>query len=111
MLINWSKHPDNPVTPEPTPDSLDFGKYTIHDPSAWLDGDVYYKITNRRNPEGKGDATYLFRANDLNCWEYVGLFYQSDPSWAEFDEDCAVPDFFPLGDKYMLLFCKHLQGT
>ena len=111
MLINWSKHPDNPVTPEPTPDSLDFGKYTIHDPSAWLDGDVYYQITNRRNPEGKGDATYLFRANDLNCWEYVGLFYQSDPSWAEFDEDCAVPDFFPLGDKYMLLFCNHLQET
>ena len=65
MLINWSKHPDNPVTPEPTLDSLDFGKYTIHDPSAWLDGDVYYQITNRRNTEGKGDATYLLLMKKL----------------------------------------------
>ena len=111
MLINWTKHPDNPVTPEPTPDSPDFGKYTIHDPSAWLDGDICYQITNRRDTDGKGDAAYLFRAHDLDCWEYVGLFYQSDRRWTEFDEDCAVPDFFPLEDKYMLLFCSHLQGT
>ncbi len=44
-------------------------------------------------------------------WEYVGLFYESERRWTEADEDCAVPDFFPIGDEHMLLFCSHLQAT
>ena len=111
LLILWTKHPANPVTPQPRASDPDFGRYTIHDPTAWLDGPTCYQIVNRRNPEGQGDAAYLFRSSDLTRWDYVGSFYQSQRHWTEADEDCAVPDFFPLGDQHMLLFCSHLQAT
>ena len=38
-------------------------------------------------------------------------FYESRREWTAADEDCAVPDFFPLGERHLLLFCSHLQGT
>jgi len=103
MLIRWIKHPANPVIPQ--------GKYSVHDPTAWLAGDTYYALVNRRNPGGDGDAAFLFKSPDLVHWEFKGLFYRSDRRWTEPGEDCAVPDFFPLGDKYMLLFGSHLNGT
>jgi len=111
MLIHWTKHPANPVIPVPQSGEPDFGKYTVHDPCTWLTGDTYYALINKRDPGGGGDAAFLFKSQDLRRWEYVGPFYQSDRRWTESDEDCAVPDFFPLGDKHMLLFCSHLQGT
>ena len=53
----------------------------------------------------------LFKSQDLRHWQFVDTFYQSRREWTEADEDCAVPDFFPLGDRHMLLFCSHLQAT
>jgi beta-fructofuranosidase len=41
----------------------------------------------------------------------VRSFYESRREWTHETEDCAVPDFYPLGDKHMLLFCSHWQGT
>ena len=58
-----------------------------------------------------GDTAYLFKSPDMVHWEYLHPFYKSNRRWTEADEDCAVPNFFPLGDKHMLLFCSHLQGT
>ena len=110
-LLHWTKHPANPVIAQPKPGEPDFGKYTTHDPCAWLDGDTYYAAVNRRDPEGKGDGAFLFRSQDLVRWDYVGLLYESRREWTEVDEDCAVPDFFRLGDRHMLLFCSHLQAT
>lgn len=111
LLLNWTKHPANPVIPTPRPGEPDFGKYTIHDPCAWLDGDTYYALVNRHDPNGGGDAGFLFKSQTLVDWTYAGQFYQSDRQWTEADEDLAVPDFFPLGDRHMLLFCSHLQAT
>ena len=99
LLIHWTKHPDNPVIPTPQPGDPDHGHYTIHDPCAWLEGDTYYAAVNRRDPEGKGDGAFLFKSTNLSQWEYVDLFYQSERRWTEPEEDCAVPDFFKLGDK------------
>ncbi len=39
--------------------------------------------------------------------DYVGPFYKSDRKWTEEIEDCACPDFFPLGDRHMLLMHTH----
>ena len=111
LLIHWAKHPSNPVIPEPAPGDAGFGEYTVHDPCAWLCDDTYYAAVNRRDPGGDGDGAFLFTSEDLAHWEYRGPFYDSRRCWTESDEDCAVPDFFPLGDKHMLLFCSHLQGT
>ena len=111
LLLNWTKHPDNPVIPAPQPGDPDYGKYTVHDPCAWLDGDTYYAVLNRGDPAGKGDSGYLFKSENLTEWKYLGEFYESSREWTEATEDLAVPDFFPLGDKYMLLFCSHLRAT
>ncbi len=111
LLIEWTKDPDNPVIPQPAVGSADFGRYTIHDPCGWLDGDLYYAAVNKSDPQDQGDAAYLFRSPDLRTWEFVDLFYRSRRAWTEGGEDCAVPDFFPLGDRHMLLFCSHLQGS
>ena len=111
LLIEWTKDPDNPVIPQPEAGSTDFGRYTIHDPCGWLADDQYYAAVNKSDPQDQGDAAYLFKSPDLRTWEYVDLFYRSRREWTEGGEDCAVPDFYPLGDRHMLLFCSHLQGS
>jgi len=112
LLINWTKHPDNPVIPQPKEGNADYGKYTVQDPCVWLDGDTYYCAINRRQPQGQGDLAYLFKSTDLGDWEYVGPFYESSRKWTEADEDCAVPNVFPIVDgKHMLVFTSHLIGS
>ena len=112
LLIRWTKHPGNPVIPQPGSGGPDYQVCDhVHDPCAWLEGDTYFALTNRRHPNGSGDGAYLFKSVDLFNWQYSGLFYTSDRRWTESDEDCAVPDFFPLGDRHMLLFVSHLQST
>lgn len=109
-LVRWTKHPANPVIPVPKPEDPDYGKYRVYDPCAWKHGDFWYALCGSRDPAG-GDTAYLFRSPDMVHWEYLHPFYKSNRRWTEADEDCAVPNFFPIGDKHMLLFCSHLQGT
>ena len=111
MLVRWTKHLANPVIPVPSPGEPGYEEYRVFDPCAWLDGDTYCALVGNRVPGVRGDATSLFKSQDLVDWEHVGPFYRSERKWTDADEDCAVPDFFPLGDKHMLLFCSHLQGT
>lgn len=112
-LVRWEKHPANPVLPHPTHGE----DYQVFDPCAWLEGDTYYAITGGIAPKrAKGipsdgrDVAYLFRSNDLEDWEYLHPFYESS-RFTEGGEDCAVPDFFPFGDKHMLLFCSHTRAA
>ncbi len=134
LLLHWTKHPANPVIATPRAGDDGFGVYGVYDPCAWLHDGRYYaaqgNVTFRspmlldndhepyRDPLGRplspadeGDTLYLFRSDDLVRWEYVGHLYQSDRRWTERHEDCAVPEFFALGDRWMLLFASHLQST
>ncbi len=81
----------------------------IFDPSGWKEGDVYYALIGNKNhrPGYEGDSTSLFKSKDLREWEYVGPFYKSDRKWTEEVEDCACSNFFPFGDKHMLLMHTH----
>jgi beta-fructofuranosidase len=49
----------------------------------------------------------LFRSRDLVHWEYRGPFYKSERRWTPESQDCACPDFFPLGDKHVLISHVH----
>ncbi|MBI4531618.1 MAG: glycoside hydrolase family 32 protein [Candidatus Latescibacteria bacterium] len=109
-LIHWTTFDGNPVIPVPKPGEPDYGRYRVYDPCAWQQGDSWYALCGSHDPSG-GDTAYLFRSSELIHWEYLHPFYTSDRRWTETDEDCAVPNFFPLGDRHMLLFCSHLQGT
>ena len=104
-LIHWTPSPANPVIPIPNEPQ----EYHVFDPCAWYENGTYYALIGNKNsrPSYEGDATSLFRSNDCIHWEYRGPFYKSSRQWTDEIEDCACPDFFPLGDKYMLLMHGH----
>ena len=81
----------------------------IFDPSGWKEGDAYYALIGNKNhrPGYAGDSTSLFKSTNLREWEYLGPFYKSDRRWTEEVEDCACSNFFPFGDKHMLLMHTH----
>lgn len=103
-LIKWDEHPANPVIPEVFDE-----EYVVFDPCGWYENGVYYALVGNksRRPGYEGDCTSLFVSEDLVRWEYRGPFYRSSRKWTDEIEDCACPDFFPLGDKFMLLMHGH----
>ena len=115
-LDNWVPLAENPVIPlDPAPEgqrsmsSSQLPECVIFDPSGWKEGDVYYALIGNKNhrPGYQGDSTSLFKSSNLRQWEYVGPFYKSDRRWTEEIEDCACSNFFPFGDKHMLLMHTH----
>jgi beta-fructofuranosidase len=112
-LIHWEKNPANPVIPIPREGTPEYSQYIVHDPHVWLEGETYYAILyGRRNiAEKKGDTAYLFKSSDLIHWDYLRPFYEPNPAWTGPEEDCACPDFFPLGDVHMLLCISHYAGA
>ena len=110
LLVEWEKHPANPVIPTPEPGS----GYTVDGaPCAWIEGDTYYALTgntSREEFEGqKPDRAFLYRSVDLAHWAYLHPLYEGG-KYTEVGEDCAVPDFFPMGDRHVLLFASHHRG-
>ncbi len=115
-LMHWEKNPANPVVPNPKPgEKL---PYPVFDPCIWKVGDTYYSLSGgRRNIPGLGwtriDTDYLFKSTDLTNWEPVHDFYEGG-YFTNMDEDAAVPNFLPLGDKnnrWMLMFFSHPRGA
>lgn len=104
-LIRWKPHPKNPVIPSAGAPA----EAVIFDPCGWKDDDMHYALVGNKNktPGYEGDSTSLFRSRDLVNWEYRGPFYKSERRWTEEYEDCACPDFFPLGDKHVLISHVH----
>ena len=74
------------------------------DPCLWKEGDRFYSLAGG-SLEG-ADTAFLFRSGDLLDWEYLHPLYTGGR-----ESDCAVPDFFPIGDKRMLLFASHKRGA
>lgn len=101
-MVNWQKYAGNPIIAAP-PDDLAITDF--RDPRVWRDGDAWY-MTIGAGIEDVGGAVLLYRSTDLFNWDYlhplhIGDKYQTDPIWTEAVWEC--PDFFPLGDKHVLL--------
>jgi beta-fructofuranosidase len=94
--------------------------YNVFDPCGWVHDGHYYaalgnlhllrRLREKMKPEDRGDTLYLFRSDDLVNWKYLHPLYKSDRKWTEETEDNACPEFFQLGDKYVLLFISHNMG-
>jgi beta-fructofuranosidase len=82
------------------------GKYNV------LTGNLQMMTEVHKNkPEmKKGDTVYLFQSDDLIRWSFQHEFYKSDRKWTENFEDNMCPDFFPLGNRHMMLFISHTKG-
>lgn len=77
-----------------------------HDPHVWRDGDVWYMALGC-GFLGVGGAILLYRSPDLIEWDYLHpLCVGEDPEFNRW----LVPDFFPLGDRAVLLTAATTRG-
>ncbi len=111
-LLVWTKSPHNPVIVEPQEGEPGYGVYNVFDPHPWVEGDTAYVALGAKvKPHNLRDTLYLFRSTDMINWEYLRQFYAPNPNWTGEEEDCACPDFFPIGDRYMLSCISHPRGA
>lgn len=73
---------------------------------------MYYVILGSKvKPHDIRDTAYLFKSKDMIRWEYLRPFYSPHPDWTGPEEDCACPDFFQLGNRYVLSCISHPRGA
>lgn len=93
--IHFTKYSGNPVirtNPVGLPD--------FRDPKVtYIDGSYYMVVGSGNEISGK---VLLFRSADLLNWEYVGILFEGE----EYAHCIECPDFFQLGEKYVLMFSK-----
>lgn len=73
------------------------------DPDCFLIDNTYYAISGGPNPP-------LIKSTDLKTWTVVGDFMRHEMPDVAIGEDISCPNFFPLGDKWMLLCISHPFG-
>lgn len=96
-LKTWEKPDANPVIAEPPTGLAQTG---FRDPFLWREGDVWYCVIGS-GVKDEGGTILLYRSPDLLQWEYVHRLCSGDQ--AETGTMWECPNFFPLGDKHVLL--------
>ncbi len=96
-LITWEKHPGNPLIAAPPP-GVDVLAFRDH--AVWKEGDTWYQLIGA-GIKDVGGAALLYRSPDLRAWEYLHPLCVGDLGTTGEVWEC--PDFFPLGDKHVLL--------
>ncbi len=93
--IHFTKYDGNPVISDNP-----LGYYDFRDPKVTEIDGQYYMVTG----SGDKDAgqVLLFKSDDLLKWEYIGILFEGE----EYKPCIECPDFFKLGDKYVLMFSK-----
>jgi sucrose-6-phosphate hydrolase SacC (GH32 family) len=99
-LDHWKKLPANPIIPNPPAGA----PYASWDPHGWLEGGTYYAIFG-------GTRAAIFKAKALDRWQYVGDLLHHTVPGVDLREDISCPDFFPLGNKRVLVCISHRLGT
>lgn len=111
LLLNWEKLGHGAVIP--TPPAKTKAPYMIYDPCVWKKDGQYYSLSGRIMPAGPPGKTvpaeYLFRSQDLVNWEYVHQFLEND-RFSSVGDDGACPNFWPIGDRHILLYFSHHSG-
>jgi beta-fructofuranosidase len=101
-LRTWKKL-DKPLLDGPPPGLKVTG---FRDPCPWKDGDIWYLGIGSGFPK-VGGAMLLYRSADGRNWTYLHPIAQGTNP-ADNGEMWECPDFFPLGDKHVLLYsAKH----
>ena len=93
--IHFEKYEGNPVLTAPEGFPGDF----FRDPKLWKHEDTYYVVCGA-NKDGMAQAL-LYKSQDMFHWEFVNILAESRGEWGYMWE---CPDFYPIGDKYVLMF-------
>ena len=99
QLSAWEK----PFPVEPKTEDGEAVEMKHWDPDCFLIGDTYYAFSGGRNPP-------LSKSKNLANWTYVGDFFSHEPDDVAIGEDVSCGNFFPIGDKWMLLCISHPFG-
>ena len=112
LLLNWEKLTRGPVIPF-AGGGATAREYGVFDPCIWKKDGAYYALSAGAQPFQPGGrhraAEYLFRSTDLEQWEYLHPFIEGD-RFTTVGDDGACPYFWPIGDRYVLLFFSHMSG-
>lgn len=93
--IHFEKYPGNPVIRENP-----LGYDDFRDPKVTkIDGTYYMVVGTGTKTSGK---VLLFTSEDLLQWSYVGILFEEE----EYAPCMECPDFFKLGEDYVLMFSK-----
>ena len=95
-MRTWSKYYGNPVIAERPRDDLE----GFRDPFAWREDDGWYVVIGS-GIKGQGGTALLYRSEDLVDWEYL------HPLCVGFGKNWECPNFFRLGDRYVLVVSPH----
>lgn len=95
-LLTWQKYADNPIIPA-WPSDLDLVAFRDH--CVWREGDYWYQAIGS-GIRDVGGAVLLYRSPDLLRWEYLQPLCIGDRD--AYGEMWECPDFFPLGERYVL---------
>lgn len=90
-MNTWVKYEGNPVIEEPPMENLS----GFRDPFVWKQDDQWLMALGSGIP-GQGGAALLYRSKNLTEWEYL------HPLCTGFGDMWECPNFFPLGDKWVL---------
>lgn len=93
--VHFEKYEGNPVLRAPEGIPTDF----FRDPKVWKHEGCFYMVCGA-NHEGMAQAL-LYRSKDMFHWEFFSVLAESRGEWGYMWE---CPDFYPLGDKYVLMF-------
>lgn len=77
------------------------GLLHFRDPKVWRMGDTWYMVFGACSAEKRGEV-WLYTSADMRTWEFDRVVYQ-DPNPDAYMLEC--PDMFPLGDKWVILYC------
>lgn len=93
--LHFTKFEGNPVISENPLGYPDF-----RDPKVICIDGTYYMVVGTGNAEtGK---VLLFKSDDLLSWSYMGILLEG----AEYAHCIECPDFFKMGDRYVLMFSQ-----
>lgn len=92
--IHFEKYDGNPVLtpPEGVPSHM------FRDPKVWKHGDTYYMVCGASR-DNKAQAL-LYRSDDMLHWTFFNVLAESRGEWGYMWE---CPDFYQIGDKYVLM--------
>ena len=93
-LINWTKHPDNPILECERPDQPSFD-WRWRDPFVFSEQGRTYMIVGAAGP---GTPIYEAQDSELSRWAYRGFLC---------DISVECPNFFKLGEKWVLITSPH----
>ena len=96
--IHYKKENNNPVIPaEMLPEG--FSREDFRDPKIWKENETYYLVAGNKNEKQNGQVV-LFASKDLSSWNYLSVLADNQGKYGKMWE---CPDFFPLGEKYVLI--------